>query len=415
MFDFTKIYKNIPINTPNIIFMGGTELNFHYGESEPSDKNKVWLKCNKPTFTTISSNRNHQNIVFSKELNYLTSVLSKFSMVQIDDDIYILGGIDLSGSVVDTIYKYNISTNTLTLLEQKLATPFCNMMCVNINKKIYIMGGWNGKNGISGANTGYMGNKIYIFDTTENTLTQCSYNLNAYKSGCCCCADNDEIYLFGGFSGVSQNYTNASLSNNITLINTRTGAITTKSVNLANPDFLSSAIKIDNNVYIVGGYNSSNLIQHYDINTNIITTLDITLPESIGGAHMCTNNGNILYYVSNQKLIAVDLSSKTSEVIYNLPYDLTYGALFYNNLANEIFLFGGTNLDLISKFSLGNELKENQLYILLGTSKKINMIKNSSMVAPVTIDNIYIGNSENNAIPVEILVYDTSTEVWNTI
>ena len=89
---------------------------------------------------------------YDMEKNEVITVNAKFD-VQIsqcraaydgDGNIYIYGGtIEPDSHLVDTIYKYNIYTDTLTLEEYTLPIPLANTCVARVGNATYIMGGDN--------------------------------------------------------------------------------------------------------------------------------------------------------------------------------------------------------------------------------------------------------------------------------
>ena len=84
------------------------------------------------------------------------------------DDIYIFGG-KTHSSYLDTIYKFNCSTETITKLSATLPQSIIGDCCSIYGGNIYIFGGYN-----SGYNNSILDFSVFIELTTNNVLLYCA-------------------------------------------------------------------------------------------------------------------------------------------------------------------------------------------------------------------------------------------------
>ena len=108
--------------------------------------------------------------------------------------IYIFGGNDGSSNL-DTIYKFDTTTNAVETLQTKLPIPIRNLTSSLLGTNIYIFGGSD--------ESGNTLNTIYKFDTTKNTIEELSTKLPEANWGASAITINNNIYIVGGNSSGS--------------------------------------------------------------------------------------------------------------------------------------------------------------------------------------------------------------------
>lgn len=103
---------------------GGAELNISYGETEPTDTSKLWIKANEP-----------HSIKFSKDIDGVNSLSvigalndSSMSCARVGTKIYLFGG-NSSGT---QIHMFDTETETLTTLDATFSTPVFNAGCASV-------------------------------------------------------------------------------------------------------------------------------------------------------------------------------------------------------------------------------------------------------------------------------------------
>lgn len=106
-------------------------------------------------------------------------------------DLYIFGGYNLSTyKGLNTILKFDTTTETLITLETTLPQKLLNISSGIIDNNIYLFGGR--------LSTGYEVNTILKFDITTETLTTLEITLPSAAYKFACCEEKNNIYLLGG-------------------------------------------------------------------------------------------------------------------------------------------------------------------------------------------------------------------------
>jgi hypothetical protein len=112
------------------------------------------------------------------------------AVVNLNNKIYIIGGFD-SSSYWNSVVIYNIDTNTYTTGANCPYSGYQSAYCLYNNRYIYIFGG---------ENTSGRSNTSYRYDTTNNSWSTMS-SLSKYSSSASACCVVDYIYIFGGIGG----------------------------------------------------------------------------------------------------------------------------------------------------------------------------------------------------------------------
>ncbi|MFC1586697.1 rhodanese-like domain-containing protein [Planctomycetota bacterium] len=118
-------------------------------------------------------------------------------------DVWVFGGLDDTGAITDTIYKYNVVGDAWTEEVAVLPTGRWSYASASVGAKIYVGGGLTAKVGSVTAN--YSAD-FWAYDTTNGTWDQSLPDLPVdpaeYDHGRRChslVADGTDIYLMGGF------------------------------------------------------------------------------------------------------------------------------------------------------------------------------------------------------------------------
>lgn len=120
--------------------------------------------------------------------------VSYSSSFNVDNIFYIVGGKDENNEEKDTIIRFNPSAMTITTLEVSLPVELSSSVSKSYSDYGYIFGG------ISSSVTQ---NKIYKFDTTNNTIIELPITLVDSIYGFSIIKNNDDIYILGGFDGIN--------------------------------------------------------------------------------------------------------------------------------------------------------------------------------------------------------------------
>lgn len=111
-----------------------------------------------------------------------------------NNDVYIIGGVNNSGSKYSSIEKYNLTTNTSSIINETLPYATQMMMSAPCNNGIYIIGGFVSDSGITDLDT------IYKFTVNNGTvsLTNTNITLPKHLYAGTACRVGKWIYIFGG-------------------------------------------------------------------------------------------------------------------------------------------------------------------------------------------------------------------------
>lgn len=402
----------LKIKNPAIILNGNNvELNIAFSETPPSDTSKLWIKTIEPKNVTLK-NTLFGNYTFDEYYNNLPLVLSNYASCKIDNYIYLFGGIDVYGELSLDVYKYNLTTNKCTKLEIQLPATICCMCCARVNNNIYFFGGWNGKTGSSGV--GYIYNSIYVFDIETETFRTLTTKLPKNLTWSSCIAYNDYIYIFGGFGSNNQMYNNGSMANSIFCFNTRTEQFMNISTTIPISTYKIGTICLDEYIYLLGGMNTSKIYRFSPQNNSIEECG--ALPTQYAEQFMMVNDGSNVYYINNNKIVLYNILTKESSVIYTLSHNITNSSIHLDLNNKNFYILGGTDIDLVSKFTIEQQLKENEMVIIYKhKNNMVSILKDSNYEIMLGIERVYMGDSNKVAQLVEAYIYDENLTTWNKI
>ena len=126
----------------------------------------------------------------------LTKSASGVSAEIINNKIYIFGGKGKE-DYYDTISVLDIDNNAMTILGVTLPTALFYASSALIGNRIYLFGGmWKGV-----TPTGFL-DTIYMFDIETNTVTTLSTKLPIATYRMTSCQIGTKVYLFGGYNGI---------------------------------------------------------------------------------------------------------------------------------------------------------------------------------------------------------------------
>lgn len=158
-------------------------FNISYGETEPTDTSKLWVKTTEPTATFVSSVKNME-AGFVQVLSATSeNATSKSDGVAVSGKIYFT---DVNGY---GIYCFDPQTASVTILRSSSSSIFHSCIAA-VGSKIYA----------------FAGSSIKCFDTETGLLEDVSYTCDAgsYSSNenyyMRAAAVGTKIYIFGGYS-----------------------------------------------------------------------------------------------------------------------------------------------------------------------------------------------------------------------
>ena len=191
-------------NTTPYLYKFNQDFERHYGTGVASGGNLFLFGGNNSllNFNYLSKiNIQSGNTVFNSNFN-LTVALTNQASATDNNNIYLFGGIQVSiigvgtiQTVINSIYKYEISSNTQTLLGTQLNRPlsFCDVVYFG-NAQYYIIGGIDESNILS---------EVEIFDAAKLQITS-GPSLNKARKELTAVKYHNSIYVFGGIDDNKQ-------------------------------------------------------------------------------------------------------------------------------------------------------------------------------------------------------------------
>lgn len=378
---------------------GGASLNIAYGETPPEDTSKLWIKANEP-----------DKITFKKAVEGVDSIdlldaylpQNRYDMccARVGTKIYAFGGHNGS-SRQNSIYMFDTEAETITALKVTLPAVRTCMGCASVGSKIYLFGGEN-KSGIEGFCT-----QIYEFDTETEAITTLDVVLPYRCSAMGCVTVGTKVYLIGG-----RNYSKS--IQEISVFDTATKTITKTSAMLPDGIAFMGCDTIGTKIYLFGGYDASltgydNTIYVFDTETETITTLSTTLPKFMGYMS-CARIGAKFYLFGGYSKVnggyldtIYEFDSDTESVT---TLDATLPKVCCSttcaSTGNKIYLFGGNNngsaINTINVFTISYELIQGNIDLQSSFTNNIfKLINTDTAQIEVGVENVYIGNENNEA------------------
>lgn len=309
------------------------EIKIEVGEGlsitgDPST-NTITIKQTEKINTTMSKLDYHLN---AGDIAALPNNTSHTSAEIIGDDVYILGG--YNGSIsVNMVYKYNITSNTMTTLGSLPSARHLAMSCV-YNGNIYLVGGRN-------AGTVAF-NDFWAYDTNANHWIQ-KPPMNVGRYGAFCEVIGDKLWVIGGQSN------NAAFTNTIEYYDFITGQwALLDSVVIPTSRSIGSSFVFDDIIYCVGGRLTNGnvgcpIVEAFDT-INLTWSTKAPLPSGRWGSYGGTSGG--LGYV----ILGCYTSAVKTVYVYNPINDVWctlnnglvakgfFGMVLYGN---KFYMFGG--------------------------------------------------------------------------
>ncbi len=391
-----------PEDMPRAILdiVGGTSLNIAYGETPPEDTSKLWIKANEPDKITFK-----KEVEGAESINlldaHLPSAYYGMGCASVGSKIYLFGGYNNSGRY-NAIRVLDTETETLTTLTTVLPTAREGIACARVGTKIYLFGGKT-----KHSTTGFL-SEICVFDTETETITTLSATLPNKCSEISCARVGTKIYLFGG-----KNYSSA--YDDICVFDTETETITTLSVTLSNNYYGTGCASFGTKVYLLGGH-SSNAIMVFDTETEAITKLSVTLPDNCYSMG-CVIIGKKIYLLGGASLDTINVFDTETEIVETLNTTLPQTCQYMGcgGIGNKIYLFGGVvgsynyYLNTITKFTLTSELQQGNIELQTSFLNNVfKLINTKNAQVEIGIENVYIGNENNEAELCEAYLHNGS-------
>ncbi|MEM8484903.1 MAG: kelch repeat-containing protein [Bacteroidota bacterium] len=119
---------------------------------------------------------------------------SGVSAVVLDNQVYVIGGRNEAGQILNTVSRYDPANDTWTTVQPMTQARF-NAAAVVHNNKIYVMGGRGNSSAVL--------DKAEVFDPVAQTWTDIS-NLRESREGLAAFVQDNTLYVAGGSNGNAQ-------------------------------------------------------------------------------------------------------------------------------------------------------------------------------------------------------------------
>lgn len=400
------------LGNPITLGGGGADLNIDFGSTPPTDTSKLWVPlASKPDFVKCSPVLNYGSETVSTTSYSLPSARSSqgFQNAAIGKYIYIVGGVAPLNAQSD-ILRFNTETGKTETVYNLGFSWTAGSVCA-VEDKLYCFGG----------NT----KRAFVFDTTNNTLTDLATFPDNYYYFCSASYYNGNIYICGGQSG---QYTYQYI---------RVYNISANTYSAFNGVALKvpSVVALNGKLYIIGGIANvaSNKIYIYDIATQ--TRLTETKIAENGEAYCigapCMAYGKYIYVVCDSagagnppyKVVRFDTETNTGVVI-NTSFPECANCSFFGAIGSKLWILGGTR-ELTSQasvssartFAVNTPLQSNNLFLQadFGFDNPFPVVKGQKSEFEAYLRNAYIGDASNIAQLTNAYIYDTNTNQWKTL
>lgn len=402
-------YDGLRVVTVNVASSGGAELNIHYGDTEPSDTSKLWVKCAEPNGVLVSK-QILGDLLVTRDIATLPSVMNYIGVGVVGSKIYLF--------YKKNIYLFDTETNELTQLSETLAQELTEIGVGVVGTDIYIIGGVYSSSSFS--------RNIYKFDTLTNKVTQLN-STSVQGMGIGVGVVGSKIYMFGGIKEGSSGtyYTTVRILDTLTDTYINTTPLPKGACHIG-------IGTVGTKIYLFGGRTNDgveNTIQVFDTETNTFETLNIILPTSRVSMLVGVVGSKIYIFGGKESTSGLsmidtiqvfDTETNAFETLETkLPYKLYGGGIA--TLDKSFYLFGGYTVngssaspqDDIHKIDIELALESGKLQLQSDLYRNQFNILNGDITVEMGVCSAYLGNSNNVGEQVEALLYKNGA--WTQI
>jgi N-acetylneuraminic acid mutarotase len=370
----------------------------------------LWIKANEPENVSVGSDID--GIESISIAGYLPVVTRAMSCARVGTKIYMFGGTKGDAHLY-TISVFDTETQSITTIDTTLPRAMYGMGCVATGNKIYLFGGW----GSSFLST------ISVFDTETESITTIDTTLPTACSNMGCTLIGNKVYLLGG---QLTNSNGVAYLNTVNIFDIETEELITSSIELPLANACMGCVSVGTKIYMFGGIDKSNIygkntIVIFDTATGEITTLSTALPQN---KHRmgCARVGTKVYLFggrgsdSSTHYSSIDMFDTETEELITLTQTLAdkCARIGCAVVDNKVYLLGGAKndassgvLNLIQKFSVTHELAQGDIEVQSGLLKnKFNLINTENAQVEIGVENVYIGNENNEAERVDAYLHN---------
>jgi N-acetylneuraminic acid mutarotase len=394
---------------------GAVAFNIAYGDTEPTDTSKLWVKTSDPAAVQVSTKAEFAGEELQTNVAALPTAASAVASVMVGTKVYLFGGTNGYGSFLNTINVFDTESKTVSTLSTALPTAAAHIAVAAVGTKVYLFGGQ------SGANEWI--NTINVFDAENNTISTLSAVLPQKACAIAAAAVGTKVYLFGG------KY--SSYLDTINVFDTESNTISKLSTTLPAKGGEIAAVAVGAKVYLFGGYGyvSSmvcfSTINVFDTESKTINTLDTSLPTAAATIAAVAIGTKIYLFggygrdtSGSFRLDTINVFNPENDTIGALRTTLPTAACEIATVAvgGKVYLFGGRQsansnyLQTINAFVLIMEIGANNLFVEISSTKNLfSLLPNVEL----GVANVYKGNADGYAekVPAALYVDGAWTEV----
>lgn len=390
---------------------GSAELNIAYGDTEPTDTSKLWVKGNEPNKVIIRNDFDGAESLVPGVASIPVTVAGT-SVGVVGTKAYLFGGYYEDGSSISRArsvgYIFDPTTGMFSSAGRSLAM-FC-MGCAVVGSKIYFFGGRSGTNNSDIAKT------IYMFDAETNNMGALSITLGTALYGIAAAAVGNKVYLFGGAKS------STSSSADIRVFDPKTNSISTIG-KLDEVVAKATAVAVGTKIYLFGGsfvsstWNKRDKIRMFDTITGKVTVLSARLSqpaEELGASAV----GSKIYLFGGDNNTAANESDtiqvfdteteSISKISTTLP--MAMFGISAATIGTKVYLFGGTRdnetYSSVNAYVVTSDLATGTMQLVPAvTGNKVSIVNSDNIQMKIGIGGAYLGNEDGQAEPVDTYAY----------
>jgi len=256
-----------------------------------------------------------------------------------DDNIYVIGGLDKSGKVLDTVEVYNIKNDTWKTVAP-LPQPLHHTAASSLNGKIYVIGGSS-----SPIDNWIPSNKLFIYDPIEDKWIE-GKPMPTARGAINTNFINGILYVIGGYG-----------SSQIVDVNEAYDPLSNKWISkssMPTPRHHAASAVIDDQLFVIGGRTvglypivNTNITERYDPIEDKWMTLESMPSERSGISAASINNTATIYVFGGEDLTKTynnnekyDVKSNEWESQEPLPTP-RHGLAAVSTNDDKIYVIGG--------------------------------------------------------------------------
>lgn len=384
------------------------EFNIAYGDTEPTDTSKLWVKTTEPSAVKVDSEIEK---VPSDECS--ATIIDSYyrpgnsGCAQVGTKLYYVAG--YYNGYTRSIFTLDLETQKLVELAAKAPQNLSHPTASAVGTKIYIFGGAYGSNYYD---------KIYCFDTVTETISTLEATLPTKTNYSASVSVGSKIYIFGGKNDSGR-------TNQIVCFDSEN--LTISQLNTVLPTALESTrcVAYGNNIYLFGGQDDSGTytdkILKFNCETEIITTCAAKLPKGLSGSHCALMEDTILIlggYWSNS-IYLFDCNSETITTLsVKLPENKYMASM--GVLDNSVWLYCGldgysnSSNTILFTFGMSVILSADILQVQSTLDRNIfNLLNTDNMKVKMGVNAVFKGNADGIGEQVEAALHNGTS--WVTI